>query len=210
MIDWTEVFKTVDWGAVFKTLGGAAVIGGALAFVAKAAIKQLLTRDIANHKEALTRETADYKEELTRRTQKELLTLNQKGQEQLLAQKNAFDTQMGSFKVEVEADAARKDRIRDQVSQWANPILDAVRGLEARLDNILSDEGYLALSRETQSKVNPEWTISYDYFYPTTIYHFSQYFCWIRLFEEHLSFELFTTHLKKIRFLKKCERLSAL
>jgi hypothetical protein len=192
MIDWVGVFKTIDWSALFKTLGSTTIIVGALAFVAQAAIKHLLTRDIAKHKEALTFET-----------QKQLLALKKTADEQLLTQKNTFDTQMESFKAEADANAARKDRIREQVTQWANPILDAIRGLETRLNNILSDGGYFALSNDTQSKVNPEWSITYDYFYPTTIYLFSQYFCWIRLFEENLSFELFTAHPEKDSFLEK-------
>ncbi len=121
----------------------------------------------------------------------------------MLAQKSRFDTQMEAFKADLAANIARKDRIREQLNQWANPILGSVRGLEARLDNILSDEGYLALSKETQSKVKKEWSIPYDYFVPTTIYLFSQYFCWIRLFEENLSFELFAAHPEKDSFVEK-------
>jgi hypothetical protein len=182
----------IDWAGVIKTLGSAAFIVAAVAFVARSGIKLFLDRDIEKYKTTLKRE-ADA----------ELLELKKKADAELLAQKSRFDTQMEAFKADLAANIARKDRIREQLNQWANPILGSVRGLEARLDNILSDEGYLALSKETQSKVKKEWSITYDYFVPTTIYLFSQYFCWIRLFEENLSFELFAAHPEKDSFVEK-------
>jgi hypothetical protein len=36
--------------------------------------------------------------------------------------------------------------------------------------------------------------VTYEYFFPSSIYLFCQYFCWIRLFDEKLSFELFRKH----------------
>jgi hypothetical protein len=171
----------IDWADVLKTLGSTAVIVAALAYVAQSGVKHFLDRDIDSHKAEL-----------------ELAT-----KKALQAQQSDFNQQLESFKTELVATAARKDRIRGQVIQWANPILGSVKGLESRLNNILSDDGYLALSKETQSQVNKEWSITYDYFEPTTIYLFAQYFCWIELFEENLSFELFTKHPEKDAFLRK-------
>jgi hypothetical protein len=165
----------VDWEEVFKTLGSTTVIIAAFAFVAQSVIKQLLKRDIEGHKDDLKRET----------------------QVALLARKNEFEQQMETFRKEVAAGAAREDRIREEITRWANPILGSVKELEGRLYNILSDDGYLALSPVWDQDTNSEWSVTYEYFLPSTVYLFCQYFCWIRLFEEKISFELFRKHQEK-------------
>jgi hypothetical protein len=93
--------------------------------------------------------------------------------------------------VGIETEGEKQERIRNEIRRWANPILDSVVGLEKRLKNVLDDHGHLALGKNTESAVPRGWSISYDYFMPSTLYYFAQYFCWVRLLQEELNFELF-------------------
>jgi hypothetical protein len=176
----------VDWDDVIKTLGSTAVIIAALGFLAQNMFKQLLKRDIETHKDELKRETDSA----------------------LMERKSEFDRQMEAFKIELATQTALADRIREEVARWANPILDSVRQLQGRLKNILFDDGYLGLSPSASEHINPEWSVTYEYFLPSTIYLFCQYFCWIRLFEEKMSFELFTEHKEKDDFRDKVRAVS--
>jgi hypothetical protein len=74
---------------------------------------------------------------------------------------------------------------------------------QRRLDNILKNEGYLALSPDAKNKVNGEWSVTHGYFLSSTIFLFSQYFFGVRLLKERLSFELFDHHSDKDDLLKK-------
>ena len=88
--------------------------------------------------------------------------------------------------------AGEKERIRQELLRWANPVLDAVEGLESRLDNILNKGLYQALHKDRKNRrVKPDWAVSYDYVLPTTLFLFANYFAWIRLLQERLSYELF-------------------
>jgi hypothetical protein len=98
---------------------------------------------------------------------------------------------------------ARQERVRQEVLRWTNPILGAVEGLESRLSNILNDGLFVALDpRHAGEKrpVHPDWAVSYDYTMPSTLFLFAEYFAWIRLLQERLSFELFQSHETKDRF----------
>ena len=98
---------------------------------------------------------------------------------------------------------ARRERIRQEVLRWANPILNSVEGLESRLDNILDDDLYVALSPRTAGvarPVAPDWAVSYEYVMPSTLFLFAEYFAWVRLLLERLSFELFESHQSQERF----------
>jgi hypothetical protein len=98
---------------------------------------------------------------------------------------------------------ARQERIREEVLRWTNPILGAVEGLESRLDNILNDGLHLALDpRHAGEKrpAHPDWAASYNYTMPSTLFLFAEYFAWIRLLQERLSFELFESQETKDRF----------
>jgi hypothetical protein len=97
--------------------------------------------------------------------------------------------------------AAEQERIRAEVLRWSNPVLDAVESLEARLGNILGDDLHHALHKGRKDRpVDPDWAVSYDYVLPTTLYLFANYFAWIRLLQEKLSFELFGSEQVKTRF----------
>lgn len=118
------------------------------------------------------------------------------------------DLQKEKHKSNLEVEQLMKERIRQEIVRWANPILGAVRDLEKRLKNILHDGGYLALSEKYQEKVNPKWSITYDYFMNSTLYLFSQYFSWVRMLQEDLSFELFQSHLEKDQFFEAVEKVA--
>jgi len=44
-----------------------------------------------------------------------------------------------------------------------------VQKLHNQLDNILKENGYLALSKNYEEQVNKNWSISYDYFSWSTV-----------------------------------------
>jgi hypothetical protein len=97
----------------------------------------------------------------------------------------------------------RKERIRDEVLRWANPVLGAVTGLESRLTNILDDGLFVALDPRRAGEERPvdeDWAIGYEYALESTLFLFAEYFAWIRLLQERLSFELFETQETKDRF----------
>jgi hypothetical protein len=85
----------------------------------------------------------------------------------------------------------REERVRREVTRWANPILEAVKGLSARLGNILNHNSYLALGGEYQEGQIAGWSATHDYFLHSTMFLFGQYFAWTRLVAEELNFELF-------------------
>jgi len=119
------------------------------------------------------------------------------------------DLQKEKHKTNLEVEQLMKGRVREEIVRWANPILGAVRDLEKRLKNILHDGGYLALSEKYQEKINPKWSITYEYFMNSTLYLFSQYFSWVRMLQEDLSFELFQSHADKDRFFEAIEKVAA-
>jgi hypothetical protein len=60
----------------------------------------------------------------------------------------------------LELKKSRADRITREIIKWANPIHRTVIDLSNRLDNILYNDGYLALN---QNFIHPQWSITYDY-----------------------------------------------
>lgn len=110
-------------------------------------------------------------------------------------------------KSDLEIQAKKQERIRQEVIRWSNPILASVKELKGRINNII-DEGYLALSQKYKDQVNSNWSISYDYFMSSTLYLFGQYFCWIRMLEEELNFELFESQSEKDEFFRSIKKVS--
>jgi hypothetical protein len=218
----------VNWDEILKTLGSTALLMAILGFLAKTIIDHFFSRALETHKEKLKQEAdkdvesfktnlkreADVElavakartelelTELKARTDLDLAKARERADEALLAQKAAFDRQMATFQAELATRTARAGRIREEIVHWANPILGSVMDLKRRLGNILHNEGYFALSPETAGEMDAEWSIRYDYFLPSTVYFFCQYFCWVRLLEESLSFELFEKHEAKDIFLE--------
>lgn len=193
----------MNWVEVLKTLGSTTIIVAVLGFLAKTIIDHYFQSRIDTHKAHLEREAARELADARARVDRELASTKARADEILLAQKAEFDHQMETFKVELAGRSARVDRIRQEVVRWANPIFGSVIELRNRLNNILCNQGYLALSPQTQDQLNIDWSITYDYFLPSTVYLFCQYFCWVRLLEEKLSFELFRKHTEKDAFFSK-------
>ena len=132
---------------VLKTLASTAIVLAILSYFARTTIKHFLQRNIEENK----------------------ATLKKEAEAELLERKNEFNQQMEAFKTGLTTETARRDRIRDEITRWANPILGSVEGLEARLENTLSKDGYLALSPNAQDRINPEWSVTYEYFLPSTV-----------------------------------------
>jgi hypothetical protein len=194
-----------DWRDVATVLGGSAVI-----VTAAVAIVKLLAQRTIIH--AFDRSLAAYKDELQLASGKELAAFKSKfdgeladrkadADRELAVQKSRFDRQLEAYKSDLTAASAQKDRVRAEVVLWAGPIHAAITDLRARLGNILNDKAYVALSKT--GAVSPGWSITYEYLMPSTVFFFAQYFCWIRLLEEKLSFELFHAHQDKDAFFDK-------
>jgi hypothetical protein len=116
---------------------------------------------------------------------------------------------LADYQAEVDERTAQQQRIREEVLRWTNPVLDAVDSLESRLDNILNDDLDLALRKHRQDRpVDPDWAVSYDYVLPSTLFLFANYFAWIRLMQEKLSFELFESKQVEERFFEAMWRVS--
>jgi hypothetical protein len=98
---------------------------------------------------------------------------------------------------------ARIERTREEVLLWANPILNSVLGLKSRLENILKDNLHVALSPSSAGvdrPVNPDWSISYAFVMPSTLFFFAEYFAWVQLLRERVSLELFESQDSHKRF----------
>jgi len=98
---------------------------------------------------------------------------------------------------------AKAERIRQEVLVWTNPVLGAVRSLESRLGNILSKKLYLGLDPDQAHEERPvgsDWSMDYEYVMESTLFLFAEYFAWIRLLQERLSFELFESEATRARF----------
>jgi hypothetical protein len=202
--DFERFFSVVNWDDLLKTLGSTAILVAVLGFLTKTIIGHFFNRDLENHKtnlkQAAELDVESHKANLKRQTDLELADVKERSDAALMAQKLEFDRQMAMFQTELATRTARADRIRQEIVRWANPILGSVMDLTRRLRNILHEQGYLALSPETESKVDSEWSIHYEYFLPSTVYLFCRYFCWVQLLEESLSFELFEKHEVKDNF----------
>jgi hypothetical protein len=57
------------------------------------------------------------------------------------------------------------------------------------------------LSRNAEDRINKDWSMSYDYFLPSSVYLFARYFCAVGLLEESLSVECFKKPESKDAFL---------
>jgi hypothetical protein len=219
----TEGDMAIDWGGVWTEIGKSAAIAAAIAgFVTwgtKAVISQFLQRDLEAHKNQLAKDLADHKHasdlvleqrrnDLKRESDIMLADIDRRTQEALAAQKAASDRITEAFKSELGQAASREERIRQEVERWANPILDAVRGLQNRLENILHNDGYRALSTSPRKPIPAGWSITYEYIFPSTIFLLAQYFCSVRLLQEQLRFELFREHEEKDDFLECLQSVS--
>ncbi|GAB4577115.1 MAG: hypothetical protein Tsb0019_04590 [Roseibium sp.] len=191
---------TIDWNAILTNLGSTAVVVAAIAWMSKSLIGLFLSKDLESHK-------ARIKES----TELRLADIDRQAKEKLAQLQHELDSKMKLDEARRSAKDARVDRIRQEVELWASPILGSILELKSRLDNILYRDGYVALTSDTSQEINniPEdWSIDYDYFLPSTVFLFCQYFCWIRLLEERLAFEIFTHQNEKDEFFKHARSVS--
>jgi hypothetical protein len=95
----------------------------------------------------------------------------------------------------------RKERIREEVLRWANPILGSVKSLTTRLGNILDDDLYVALDPAGEEwLLDEDWAIDRDYALESTLFVFAEYFAWVQLLHERMNFELFESQETKDEF----------
>jgi hypothetical protein len=108
----------------------------------------------------------------------------------------------------LENEKQKQERIRHEIIRWSNPVLSSVQSLHNQLTNILEKDGYMAMRKDYKRQVNPNWSISYDYFISSIPFLFGQYFSWIRMLQDDLSFELFETQTEKDLFFRAIRNVS--
>jgi len=187
---------------VLATIGSAAAFTAILAYLTKSVFNQLFKRDIESYKNELKRRTDAELIEAKGRIDREIAETNRKAEAARIELKAEFDREIAEFQAQIANRSAQADRVRTEVEHWANPILGAVRDLHRRLANIL-ERGNPALSRDAKRPIAPGWSLTGEYYRVTTIFLFCQYFCWVRLLEERLRFDLFRDVAEKSEFLLK-------
>lgn len=130
-----------------------------------------------------------------------------------IKRKEIIDSVVGEIenhrhKLALDIEESKRERIRQEIVRWANPILGTVEDLEYRLKNILQNGGYRALSNECDGMLNPNWSISYSYYMNSTLYLFGQYFAWIQMLNKELNFEIFQSQNEKDEFFKAIYKVS--
>ena len=108
----------------------------------------------------------------------------------------------------LEGEKQKQERIRHEIIRWSNPILSSVQSLQSQLSNVLEKSGYLAMGKDYKKQINPNWSISYEYFMNSLPFLFGQYFAWIRMLQDELSFELFETQNEKDTFFQAIHNVS--
>jgi hypothetical protein len=102
----------------------------------------------------------------------------------------------------------RQERIRLEVLRWANPILGSVRSLRSRLENILDQDLYVALDRKAKWSLSEDWAMDRVYAVESTLFVFAEYFAWVQLLHERMSFELFESEETKDKFFNAVWKVS--
>lgn len=203
--------------AVMGLFGGTATAILIVTYLSKLLVTHLLKRDLERVKIAqkaqadeqlkafedslrakTERDLAAAKEALTRSTGQEL--------ERLKSELSLVRDQAGWAHA---AASARNERLRSEVLRWANPILGAVKDLKSRLYNILANGAEVALNPGRSADIETGWSIRYDYFMPSTLYLFGQYFYWVRRLQVEMSFEMFTSHSEKDDFFRHIDAVRA-
>ena len=180
----------------------AAVISGIVTYIANRNLETLRSRlaDENNTKLETLKSNLTAENNTKLETLKSNLTAENNTKLETL--KNKYAKELEEYRQNLEKQASTEERIKDEIIRWANPILEAVKNLEGRLNNILQYQGYIALNKEPNTKLNPNWSISYDYFMPSTLYYFAQYFCWVTLLLQELNWLIFKSQTEKDNFFK--------
>ena len=108
----------------------------------------------------------------------------------------------------LESQKQKQERIRKEIIRWSSPVLSSVQSLQSQLRNILENNGYLAMGKDYKEQVNPNWSISYDYFMSSVPFLFGQYFAWTQMIRDELNFELFETQTEKDSFFQAIHKVS--
>jgi len=222
-LNWIEILK-----AVGITTGGAALTALVIGFIVQRLFNYQLDQALHTHENQLRTALETHKNvlqgqlETRKNTLQEQLEIRKNDlQTQLETHKNSLATALTDHKADLDqelethraglqreqaryeagldADKAREERVRAEAARWADPIIDSVTSLKFRLENILRKGGYSALRKD--SKPNPGWDITHDYFLPSTVFLLAQFFCWQRLLEESLGFDLFDEKTQKDHFI---------
>lgn len=172
--------------------GGTVVLLGVVAWLAQRLVIGVQNKDLKAFEDRAKERLEELKSEMGKKANTELEQLRDR-----LQRGRDADTRVA------EASQARNDRIRGEVLKWANPIFGAVGDLKSRLANILNEGAYPALWSARTGPVAPGWTISYDYFMPSTLFLFGTYFYWVQRLRDELSFELFESQTDKDDFLAR-------
>lgn len=181
----------IDWSAVGTALTATAAVSlavtGVAAFLGKSLFQWMSARDLEAHKAKLAQEGALAIEAVRAEAAAALAR-------QTAEQGRALER----LKADLSREGQSEAQIRAEIRRWSNPILAAVDGLIGRLENVVADGGYVAL--QPQATPPADWSVTYDYFLPSTVYLFAQYFCWTELLRQELSFQLFETQADKDAF----------
>jgi len=192
----------MDWSAVVESVvakvGGTAVVALFLWWLARLVIRKSFDAGLEGLKAELKvrgeTEIANTKHEFARQLQTEKL----EHERQLQERQQEADRARDELQQRIRDDAATRERVREEIQRWANPAIDAVRSLEHRLDNILTDGGWTAL--DPAFRPPPDWSADHDYFLYTTMFVVAQYLCWARRLELELSAELLRAQGDEKRF----------
>lgn len=94
-------------------------------------------------------------------------------------------------KIQLQQEKESSDRKLEEIRKWTNPILSSVNGLIGRLNHIIKEKGYIELDNSHDG---------YKYYFPTTVYYFAQYLCWIQILKEEINYEIFDEDDKRSTF----------
>ena len=174
-----------------STVAVATALVGAAAFLAKALVKNQLSKDIEGYKRDLQYDVESHKAALILENSRALDSAKFEFEKELILHRGDVDLVKEGYKYSAESQKQRHDRLRAQVQRWALPIQSAISDLSHRIHDIMSDNGYVMLS--STRAVRDGWSANYEYFMPSTLYYFAQYFCWTRLLQQQLGHELFNS-----------------
>jgi hypothetical protein len=198
-------------------LGGSVALVAAAAYLARQLTQHRLDKDIEDFKAQLGRDTAmaqvalqrdidSHKAALSHASAQALDQARFEFDKELLARRGEIDFMRDAVKYANESDQQRKARLHAQIQRWANPIRNAINDLDHRLGNILGDGAYQALS--PRWKAPPQWSADHDYFMTSTMYYFAQYFCWVRMMQLEIGYELFRSTGEMQEFADEIEKVA--
>jgi hypothetical protein len=64
------------------------------------------------------------------------------------------------------------------------------------------------LSSAVRERLPEGWSITYEYFFPSTVFLLAQYFCAVRMLQQRLRFDLFRAHEEKDNFFKHLQSVN--